>query len=212
MDFEFSYNIMKDYILISGAMSHSDKDSKIVKFNGNPLILHKNSSFENLTNSQVPNVINDILERLKNKKELIEPILNELNQSIKKTETTLTKSFIEGFLYKNNKRPVIVVFEGQRDSEILRRLGINCEILSILCFSKNNDNNFHLKLIKLKEGKILTEIFIGHHIKNGNYLNLEEAHRAICKTNHIITYLHDPAVDVALTKCIFNFIITNIYK
>lgn len=130
---------------------------------------------------------------------------------MEKHNSNLTPTDIRKCLYKENKTLVIVTWNEHTDKEILRRLQINCVILNITCYD-NNNGIFYLKITNIHSSKTLAEINIGKQTKNGRSLNLEEAHNAICEINHNDTYLHDPAVDIRITKCIYKFIIITAHK
>lgn len=201
MDFEFTMIHRTDIVLISGAMSMSRPSSPIIKLNGNPIILQKYSNIiKNLTKTQESTVKRNLQRIFKNKEDKLKPILKELQLSMEKHISNLTLMDIKNFLYQNNKSPVVVTWNGNTDIEILRRLNINCDSLNITCYDKYNNGTFYLKLTLNGNNRTLSEINIGEHTKNGRSLNLEEAHNAICQTNHNDNYLHDPAIDVRITK------------
>jgi hypothetical protein len=213
MDFEFTMIHRTDIVLISGAMSNSHPSSPIIKINGNPIILKKESNYiQNITKAQEITIIRSLHKIFKNKEDKLQPILGELKLSIEKHNSNLTPTDIRKFLYQENKIPIIITWNGHTDKEILRRLQINCNILNITCYDNNNNGIFYLKITNIHSSKTLAEINIGKQTKNGRSLNLEEAHRAICEINHNDTYLHDPAVDVRITKCIYKFIIITAHE
>lgn len=101
-----------------------------------------------------------------------------------------------------------MTWNGQLDKNILERLGIrDFQMLNIICYDKNFNQNFTLQLEKFSKRQIIFEIELGTYNKLRRLLNLEETHKLICLRKHRVESLYDPRTDVKLTKCVFDCIV-----
>ena len=133
--------------------------------------------------------------------------LMQLDKSLNSKLNNLTPECIKNYILKGGKRNIVVLWNGNSDRNVLKRLNLEFEILNITCYDKYFTGNFTVQFEKLKEHKIkeiIVEHDVGYFRKNGRTLNLTEAHGLVCTKKHKITYAHDPKTDVRLTKCIFN--------
>lgn len=206
IDFEFTMIEKTTLVLVSGAITNHHKKSTIIKLKGQPLLLRKESQYIELPRENINTIIRAINRIFKNKPEKKYALLNELNVSFLTKHSNLTKEFILNYSKFQNKKPTIITWNGNTDKEILKRLGINITILNITSYDLYNDGNFYLQIINTVNNKTLLQKYIGKIRKIGRLTNLEETHNIICKENHNKTYLHDPVLDVNLTKCIFNYL------
>lgn len=171
IDFEFTMIHRTSILLVSGAMANIHKDSNTIKLKGNPLVLAKeNNDIKQLDKLE----IKQILHIFRNKQELIDPIINELNDSILSRTNNLHREYITSYLTHKNKKPIIITWNGAMDKEILKRMNIEFTTLSITCYDKNNNGIFYLKIINLDTKEILSETRLGHFTKNGRLLNLND--------------------------------------
>lgn len=206
IDFEFTTIEKTALVLISGAITNQYKKSLTIKLKGQPLLLRKESQCTELPRENINSIIRVINRIFKNQPEKKDPILNELNESFLTKHSNLTAEFILNYCKFQNKKPIIITWNGNTDKEILKRLGINIVILNIACYDIYNDGNFYLQITNTDNNKTLLQEYVGKIKKLGRLTNLIETHNIICKENHSKTYLHDPVTDVNLTKCIFNYL------
>ncbi|XP_050547922.1 uncharacterized protein LOC126909531 [Daktulosphaira vitifoliae] len=108
------------------------------------------------------------------------------------------------WIFRKKKEKLTPLFAELR---ISTKLGINNRILD-LNGEDLNKNGFFTLTIKDNLGNLLFGIDLGYFKKNGHLLKLEEAHRIICDKKHGLP--HIPEVDVAMTRCLFNFAIVNL--
>jgi len=208
LDFEFTMVHRTSILLVSGAMVNIHKEAKVMKLRGPPLILGKeNNEVQQLQKTDINFAIKNIMFNFRNNEELLNSMLNELNYSYITKISTLKYSFIYSYLNCQNKKPIIVTWNGTKDKEILKRFNIAGTILSLSCYDNLNDNVFFLKIINLNTKQILAETKLGNFDKNGRLLNLNETHDLIlCNENHNDTYLHDPVTDVKITRCLYHYL------
>ncbi|KAF0757755.1 Uncharacterized protein FWK35_00014957 [Aphis craccivora] len=189
-------------------MSNSLDRFRIKKLEGRPLLLPIEEQMRSMKDYELLKAMKDIKRIFKNKPELRDACIEQLQTSIKSSKSTLNTSYIENYILKGNKINVLVTWNGSSDKIILNRLGITqFQVLNITCYDKYFDQNFFLKLEKFGNKQIIFETEIGTFNKNGRLLNLEETHRMVCSRKHKTDSLHDPRTDVKLTKCIFDYIV-----
>lgn len=207
-DLEFAMLNRFDVVLISGAMSNVSLNSNIFKLQGNPIVLQRNPPLNYpLKKEQEQILIRNILRIFKDNNDLIMPIINELELSVCKKYSSLTQTNILSYLQHRNNTPIIINWNGDMDSTILKQMGINCEIYTLTGYDNHNNGYYYLKLSNIKNKKtILAETELGFFDERGRLLSLSEAHNMICRTDHNNTHLHDPVTDVSLTKCLYNFL------
>lgn len=211
LDFEFSMIDHTSFVLISGAISNALNRYKIVKLEGNPLVLSKHGRVKKLTKFRINSVMNEMARIFKNNSRKLTPLLAQLYNSISSPLTTLNSRFIKDYLENDQRRAIIVLWSGDTDKLILDRLGIRGYIiLNIICYDIHNNRTFNIQLSNLEtKEKIHSFTITVDKSKGGRLLNLEETHGILCKENHNITYIHDPLTDVKFTKCLFDKIIKN---
>lgn len=211
MDFEFARWHNQKMILVSGAMTNYQTTANIIKLQGHPLVLSHEANFTKLNLKNQSAFIKYISKALRNKPFILKPFLNELQKStaVPTQYSNLNSEYILNYLNKTGKKSIIVLWNGSNDLEILYRLKISVPIiLNITTYNNYGDNQYFLKLINCEKDELLFCHKIGNIEKNGRQLSLEEAHSCICNIQHqIMTYVHDPAVDVLYTKCIFDYIL-----
>lgn len=211
MDFEFARWYNQTMVLVSGAMTNYQTSGKIIKLQGRPLVLNHEANFTKLNLKSQKPFIKFISKALKSKPYVLESFLNELQKSITVPiqSSNLNPEYILNYLNKTGKQPIVVFWNGANDSEILYRLRISVPfILNITTYNNYGDNQYFLKLFNWEKDELLFCHKIANIDKNGRQLSLEETHSSICNIQHeIMTYVHDPAVDVLYTKCIFDYII-----
>jgi len=135
--------------------------------------------------------------------------MNDPNESFLVKNGNLDPQFIIRYGNYNNKKPLIVTWNGNTDMEILKSIGIAMPVFNVTCYDTYNNGNFYLQLINTENNKIITQLKLGYINKKGRLTNLEEMHKIICEMSHNDTYIHNPVTDVNLTKCIFNHLIIN---
>lgn len=211
MDFEFIRWHNQKMVLVSGAMANYQKTANIIKLQGHPLVLNYEANFIKFNLKHRDGFIKYISKALRHKPHLLESFLYELQKSIAvpAQSSNLNSEYIFNYFNKLGKQPIIVLWNGANDSEILYRLKISVPIiLNITTYNNYGDNQYFLKLINWEKDEILFNHKIANIKKNGRQLSLEETHSSICNIKHqIMTYVHDPAVDVLYTKCIFDYIL-----
>lgn len=211
MDFEFARWYREKIILVSGAMTNYQTTASIVKLQGHPLVLSRKANFTRFDLKDKYAFTKFISKVLRNKPCILKSFLNELQKSIAVPiqSSNLNSEYILTYLKKSGKQPIIVLWNGNNDSEVLYRLKISAPIiLNITTYNNYGDNQYFLKLINWGKDELLFCHKIANIEKNGRQLSLEETHSSICNIQHqIMTYVHDPAVDVLYTKCIFNYIL-----
>lgn len=211
MDFEFARWYNQKMILVSGAMTNYQTTENIIKLQGHPLVLSHKANFTRFNLKDKHAFIKYISKVLKNKPYILQSFLNELQKSIAVPTqfSNLNSEYIINYLKKTGKQPIIVLWNGSNDSEILYRLKISVRfILNITTYNNYGDNQYFLKLVNWEKDELLFCHKVANIEKNGRQLSLEETHSSICNVQHqIMTYVHDPAVDVLYTKCIFNYIL-----
>lgn len=210
-DFEFINMNGDDLILVSGSLIKYAEKYGPKKLCGMPLYLSINNWVTVLNSTQIPKVKQHILHVFRGKPQKSIPLLKELKMGTEVGVSTLSKSEIIHQLYADGRQPVIITWNGFTDNKIMKRLGIpGLDIcLDITTSNYKLNGEFELKLINLKNKYVIFRTPLGKIFKRGNQLNLEETHRIICSdpNRHRITYLHDPNVDVLLTRCIFKYIV-----
>lgn len=207
MDFEFVSYQQNKIILISGAVANSYIDSRVQKFQGMPLIISSNGQIVPLNFNGLKTTIRLLTKIFKNKKEQLDAILNELQQSYITRFSNLTKTKIINYLNYKNQKPIIVLWNGHIDKTILNRLGIDELILNLSAYDRLNNGEFDLKLINMVTGQTVVIYKLGTVLKLGRLLSLVETHNILCDITHDdITYAHDPVTDVIFSRCIFNFL------
>jgi len=208
MDFEFSTFDRTKLVLISGAMSNSWHDSRVVKLEGRPLLLTGKNRIRELTDYEVRRTIKDIRRVFRYKPDRLHPLMEQMFQSLYTDYPTLTAAVISRYIRKDRKTPVIVLWSGTTDRMILDRLKIsNHVVLNMIAYDTWRNGKFDLKLINMNDDELIFSTYIGTYEKNGRQLSLTETHAMTCSKHHDITYAHDPCTDVMLTKCIFNTIV-----
>lgn len=210
-DFEFININGDDLVLVSGSLIKYSEQFGPKKLCGMPLYLSIDNRLTVLNDKQIPRLKQHIQRVFKGKPQKSIPLLKELKAGTEVEVSTLSQSEIMRHLYADYRQPVLITWNGFTDNKIMKRLGIpNLDIcLDITTFQRKLLGEFELKLINLKNKDVIFRTPLGMVEKRGNQLNLGEAHGIICSNpdQHNITYLHDPDVDVLLTRCIFKYIV-----
>lgn len=210
-DFEFINIYGDNLILVSGSLIKYSEKYGPKKLCGMPLYLSIDNRSTVLNGKQIPKLKQHIQHVFRGKPQKSIPLLKELKAGTEVELSTLSKSEIMRHLYADGRQPVLITWNGFMDSKIMKRLGIpNIDIcLDITTFQHKLLGEFELRLINLKNKEVIFRTPLGIVDKRGNQLNLGEAHGIICSNpdRHKITYLHDPDVDVLLTRCIFKYIV-----
>lgn len=210
MDFEFT-NFQGNMVLISGAMSKFQTDSRIYKLQGRPLVLSRRGHVVPFNMKKQQLLIDHVKRIFRKKLDKLNPLLNELYLSLStsRSRSTLYPEYIDGYLNRNGQWPILVLWNGSTDLHILDRLSIYVPItLNLTAYDDDNNYHFYLKLINFVNNELICSHHIGRVIKNGRMLSLEEAHTCInCNVEHDTDTVHDPVVDVSYTKCIFNYLL-----
>lgn len=205
MDFEFSMLDHTNMVLISGAMSNSLDRYRTVKIEGKPLLLTKGRQVKAMSETQVIRAIKEINRIFRNKEDLRVPVLEQMKRSIQTKTSNLGIKYIRKYLEKGKTNPIIVLWNGSTDREILERLSLgHYKVLEITCYDVDNNQRFYLQLRNIKTKRVILSEEVGHVDKTGRLLNLMETHNLVCNKNHNITYAHDPCTDVTITKCLFD--------
>lgn len=209
LDFEFSMLDYTSFVLISGAISNTLDRFKIIKLQGNPLVLPKEGKARKLTKCRMKALMIEMIRIFKNDTDKLTPLLAQLYGSLSSRSTTLTARFIRRYLDHENRKTVIVLWSGDTDKSILDRLNITgYTILNIVCYDTHNNRSFNIQLSNMMTKEVIFSSTIIHdETKVGRLLSLKEAHSILCFQKHNITYVHDPLTDVRYTKCIFDKII-----
>jgi|UniRef100_A0A2S2PVQ3 hypothetical protein len=210
MDFEFT-SFRNSLVLISGAMSDHRMDSPVVKLRGYPLVLSRSKRALRLDPSDERELVRHLKRTMRRKSELLRSLLCELEIGVRtsRRSTTLYPEYVTDYMHGGGRqRPVLVLWNGSSDVEIMRRLRVDCPmIVNLTAYDEHGDKRYLLKLIDYGTNQLMCARYIGRFDKNGRMLSLSEAHSMVCAVRHDITYLHDPVVDVLYTKCVFNHLI-----
>lgn len=207
VDFEFSLLSRSKIVLISGAMSNSWRDS-VLKLEGRPLILFNDNRTREITDYEVRKTIKEIRRVFRYKPDRLYPVMAQLFDSLYTDRCTLTAAVINEYMWRDRKKPIIVLWSGNTDKKILDRLNVSGQIiLNMIAYDTWQNYEFDLELINMNNEELIFSTYIGAYQKNGRQLSLTETHSMVCTQRHDITYAHDPCTDVILTKCIFNFIV-----
>lgn len=208
MDFEF-IQFNRDVVLISGAMSTYRTKARIVKLQGIPLVLAPGGHVTRFNLDHRFALVEHVSRVLRKKPDLCNAVLSELHRSVARRDgSTLRPERIVDYLYHMGQRPVLVLWNGSADVDILNRLRVPVPIvLNLTTFNDDGDTAYYLKLINCATGELIGSRKIGNFRKNGRMLSLSEAHSVCCRAVHRITYVHDPVVDVLYTKCVFNYLL-----
>lgn len=210
MDFEF-INFQGNMVLISGAMSKYQIESRIYKLQGRPLVLSRRGQVFPFNMKKQQLLIDHVKRVFRQKLDKLTPLLNELYLSLatSRSRSTLYPEYIDSYLNRSGQRPILVLWNGFTDSQILDRLNIYVPItLNLTAYDDYNNCHFYLKLINFTNNELICSRHIGRVAKNGRMLSLEETHTSInCNIEHDADAVHDPAVDVLYTKCIFNYLL-----
>lgn len=85
-------------------------------------------------------------------------------------------------------------------------MGVDEIILNLLAYDEVN-GEFNLKLINMTTNQTTVVHKLETVRKIGLLLSLSDTHKLLCSMSHAnVTYLHDPATNVVLTKCVLNFL------
>jgi len=192
-------------VLISGAMSNSLDRYRVIKIEGKPLLLTKERQVKQMSETQVIRAIKEITRIFKGKEDLLFPVLDQMRKSIQAKISNMGIKHIKKYFLKGGTEPIIVLWNGSTDKEILDRLGLGYyKILEITCYDVDNNQRFYMQLKNLTTKQIILSEEIGYVDKMGRLLKLMETHDLVCTRNHDINYAHDPCTDVELTKCLFD--------
>lgn len=204
MDFEFAPYENQDIVLVSGAISGALEEDWNYKLEGVPLLIDDN--VREINSNELKRVRSNIKRIFKNKKECyLQPIKDQLDQSLKSKKNTLGTNFIEEHIYFDSIESTIIVWNGQMDMKILEKLNIYVRVLNISAYG-DLSNYFALELKDMRNNVIIHSEDLGFVDKNGRMLNLAETHDLLCRNKHGPNS-HDPVHDVIQTRCIFNFIV-----
>lgn len=207
LDFEFINIERSSLVLISGAIANIHIETPTIKLIGTSLILTKEpNTVTELPKNKINLIIRRILKIFNGKEHTITPILNELNDSFLVKTSNLHAKFIQNYCQYKHKIPIIITWNGHNEKEILKRLNINYTVLSLTSYDINNNGIFFLQLINLHNKQNIAQVEIGKFNKRGRLMNLNETHNMVCNKIHGNTYLHDPVMDVNLTKCLFHYL------
>ncbi|CAH1711122.1 unnamed protein product [Aphis gossypii] len=206
VDFEFTTINKTSIVLLSGAISNTLDRFKIRKLEGRPLLLPLDEEVRPMKDQEFCLAIREINRIFKCKTEFRDVCLDQLNKCLKTKINNLTPIFIENYISKSDKINVLVVWNGDSNEIILRRLGIKqSPILSITCNDTLFNQTYSIQLKNLQTKEIIFEVEIGTFNKIRHMLNLKETHDMICSKNHKMTY--DPQTNVKFIKCIFDYVI-----
>uniref|UniRef100_A0A2S2QRM2 Uncharacterized protein n=1 Tax=Sipha flava TaxID=143950 RepID=A0A2S2QRM2_9HEMI len=208
VDFEFA--LYDDLLyLISGAISHSDSvENDVTKFEGIPIRIDKDGKTMNMTRREQSKVLSFFRRILAPKKlAQFKAFKMEMDNGFKLCYTNLTRNIIANHFNFENRNNIILVWNGSTDVIILERLRIWNAVVNLEAYDVYNNGDFFLRLTFLRTKQLIAQVPLGKFYKNGRLLSLTEAHDIICWDSHEITYLHDPRVDVILTKCLFNYLV-----
>ena len=195
-------------VVISGAISNSLDRFKVRKLEGRPLLLPLDRQSRPARDYELQTTKREIKRIFRCKEVQRDVCLDQLDKSMSSKINNLNPEYINNYIRKGNEKSILVLFGGNSDRTILKRLGIdNYPIINIRCYDKYFNQNFTIILEKLPSKEIIFETDVGHIHKRGRLLNLGETHNAICSKTHKITHVHDPKADVKLTKCIFDYIV-----
>ncbi|XP_060847205.1 uncharacterized protein LOC132926819 [Rhopalosiphum padi] len=141
VDFEFTMIHRIDLLLVSGSMADNEENFIPIKLAGRPLVLTKNK-IEILKNHEVAPLKKQLIKIFKNKTNILNPILEQLQLSLEiKKGSNLSPTFMNNYLQSDNREPIIVLWNGTTDKEIINRLKLNMKkILNITSYSDNNDS------------------------------------------------------------------------
>lgn len=204
MDFEFAPYQKQDIVLVSGAISGALEEDWNYKLEGVPLLMDDN--VREINRDELKRVKSNIKRIFKDKKErYLQPIQNQIDQSLKSKNKTLDTGFIEKHIYFDSIESTIIVWNGQMDMKILEKLKIYVRVLNISAYG-DLSNYFALELKDMRTNVTIHSEDLGFVDKNGRLLNLAETHNLLCRNKHG-SNSHDPVHDVIQTRCIFNFIV-----
>lgn len=199
-------------VLISGAISNTLDNFRLIVLKGRPIVLPKNGPAEALTFIRFKKVIQEAIRIFKDKEEFLILLLSQLHGSMFIRKPNLTRNFITHYLNKVNKTSVIIFFCGDTDKVILDRLNITeYPMLNMISFDTKNDKHYNVHLSNFKTRELICKVPIAHiQNRRGRYLSLTETHNNLCPIKHRkVKYAHDPYTDVLYTKCIFDIVIKN---
>ncbi|KAL4153136.1 hypothetical protein QTP88_000969 [Uroleucon formosanum] len=200
MDFEFSMCNRTNIVLISGAMSNSLDRYRVIKLQGNPLLLTALHQVKGMTLSMINKALDQCIKYLGDKTDTLYPLLDQYRESLFSTNRNLSVRNIKNYLDKGNTEAILIFWGGSTDKIIMERMGLgHYQMLEIFASDKYNNQEFFLHLRNMSTKEIIISEGIGYVNKRGNLLNLGEAHHLLCSKNHKFTYLHDPIVKMPLT-------------
>jgi len=186
-------------------MSNSLDRYKVIKLQGNPLLLTALHKVKGMTLGMINKALDQCIKYLGNKTDTLYPFLDQYRDSLFSTNRNLSINNIKNYLDKGNAKAIVVFWGGSTDKIIMERMGLgHYQMLEIFASDKYNNQEFYLHLRNMSTKEIIISEEIGYVKKKGNMLKLGETHQLICSKSHKITYLHDPSTDVILTKCIFD--------
>lgn len=207
MDFEFT-SFQGNMVLISGAMSKFQLEARVFKLQGRPLVFNRQGNVVLFNMYKQHMLINHVRRTFRTKLDKLDSILHELHCSLStpRSRSNLYPEFIFNYLNNRGQRPILVLWNGSSDVDILRKMDIYVPItLNLTAYDDNNDYQFYLKLFNYDTDELICSYNIGRVVKKGRMLSLDETHSCInCYVDHESNILHDPVVDVEYTKCIFN--------
>lgn len=208
LDFEFYKNFNVScgpIILISGAIYNG---SETIKLEGTPLVLEYNKSPRVITHFELGELHRNIEHIFSTRRnEYLKPIQNQIFISVNSNINNLSQKSIQNLIcnYDNDKKQVVVTWNGSTDIEILKLLNIdknNYRHIDIMAV-RQWGNQFALYAYD-DNGTVTSVRCLGNINKRGHKLNLKETHDIICKENHQNISIHDPIFDVLMTKCIYD--------
>lgn len=215
VDFEFSPLPHGDWLLITGAMVNSLNKYKPFRLVGKPIFLPKTGKLTMYHPRHHKGIV-QFAERCfaVKKPEVLTLVKGHLNDAINYggQHPTLSTPRMVKYLHSDNKKPVVVFWNGNTDRELVNRLKLPniTKFLDMTTVENRKNSSYELVLKDMSEGKrVIFTTFIGVVNKpNGGTLNLRECHSLVCQAVHNdITYCHDPVTDVIYTRCIFNYIL-----
>ncbi|KAE9544952.1 hypothetical protein AGLY_000495 [Aphis glycines] len=162
VDFEFTTINKTSIVLLSGAISNTLDRFKIRKLEGRPLLLPLDEEVRPMKDQEFCLAIREINRIFKCKTEFRDVCLDQLNKCLKTKINNLTPIFIENYYSKSDKINVLVVWNGDSNEIILRRLGIKqFPILSITCNDTLFNQTYSIQLKNVQTKEIIFEVEIG---------------------------------------------------
>jgi len=170
MDFKFSMLDRTSIVLISGAISNSLDRYRTIKIEGKPLLLTKKRQVKALSETQIIRAINEINRIFKGKEDLLFPVLEQMRRSIQAKTNNSWIKYIKIYLKKGGTEPIIVLWNGSTDKEILDRLSLgHYKILEITCYGVDNNQRFYIQIKNIRTKQVILSEEVGYVNKRVAY-------------------------------------------